>query len=98
MLKMYTHVLQNEENINQFVADYNTANADKIPAGYFEFLKNDCIHRGNFLESLAKYGDPSIYAMPIGFKAHTNADMTFTGLRTAIIAKVHIISYLYLVL
>ncbi len=37
---------------------------------------------------LGKYGDPSVFEMPVGFKAHTNADMTFTGLRTAIISKV----------
>jgi len=37
---------------------------------------------------LAKYGDPSEFELPIGFKNDPNADMTFTGIRTAIMTKV----------
>jgi tRNA A37 threonylcarbamoyltransferase TsaD len=40
--------------------------------------------RGSFLEKLAKYGDPSELELPIGLRNEQNADMSFTGLKTAI--------------
>jgi tRNA A37 threonylcarbamoyltransferase TsaD len=40
--------------------------------------------RGLWIEKLAKYGDPSEIELPLGFKHQTNADMTFTGVKTAV--------------
>lgn len=54
-------------------------------------MKQEDLHRGNFVELLARYGDPSEYELPLGFKAEPNADMTYTGLRTAIQASVRIL-------
>jgi len=47
-------------------------------------LSRTDIHRGQLIENLAKYGDPSEYELPIGFKYESNADMTFTGMHTSI--------------
>jgi len=51
-------------------------------------LKDESKHRGSFIEKLAKYGDPSEFEFPIGFKDQPNADMTYTGFRTSIISAV----------
>lgn len=88
LIKMYEDVLKDEKQIKDFVENYNKNNKEKIPEGYYDFLKNDDIHRGNFVELLAKYGDPSEYEFPLGFKSQPNADMTYTGLRTSIISAV----------
>jgi len=39
---------------------------------------------------LAKYGDPSELSLPIGFKNSVNADMTYTGLHTKILAAFYV--------
>jgi len=70
--------------------EYNFKNPkSKIPADFFNFLDDSKeLHRGYFLEKLAKYGDPSEFELPIGFKNDPNSDMTFTGVRTAVMSKV----------
>ena len=40
--------------------------------------------RGKVIEMLAKYGDPSELELPLGFKDQPNADMTYTGVKTAL--------------
>lgn len=40
--------------------------------------------KGRFIEMLARYGDPSELELPLGLKNDQNADMSFTGLKTAI--------------
>jgi len=60
----------------------------EIPEGYFDFIKDQHTHRGQFIEKLAQYGDPSEFSLPIGLKSDINADMSFTGAQTAIASKV----------
>jgi tRNA A37 threonylcarbamoyltransferase TsaD len=68
LFKMHDKKLKDKAAIKEFVSDYNKKNKDKIPDNYFEFLDNDSIHRGKFVEMLAKYGDPSEREFPLGFK------------------------------
>ena len=82
--KKYLNVLRDEANIRGFVERYNYSHAEKIPEGYFDFLKIDNISRGHFIELLARYGDPTDLELPLGFNNHPNCDMTFTGMKTAI--------------
>lgn len=66
----------------------NPNNQEKIPNDYFNFLDNKNVARGALIEKLAKYGDPSVQALPIGFKNNFNCDMTFAGIKTAIASMV----------
>jgi tRNA A37 threonylcarbamoyltransferase TsaD len=69
MLLKYEKVLKDEQQISQFIITYNKKNpGNKIPKDYFDFLKTDAVHRGAFIEKLAKYGDPSEFELPLGFK------------------------------
>lgn len=44
------------------------------------------------MEKMAKYGNfTTHYEFPLGFKLEPNADMTYTGVRTAIISSVRFI-------
>lgn len=56
------------------------------------------MHRGDLIEKLAKYGDPSFYELPLGLKNQPNADMTYSGLRTAIQSMVNSNNHYSLVL
>jgi tRNA A37 threonylcarbamoyltransferase TsaD len=47
-------------------------------------MKETKMSRGRYLELLAKYGDPTEIELPIGLKKEQNADMSYTGLKTAI--------------
>ena len=47
--------------------------------------------KGRFIEMLARYGDPSELELPLGLKNDQNADMSFTGLKTAIQSAVSIL-------
>jgi tRNA A37 threonylcarbamoyltransferase TsaD len=49
--------------------------------------------RGRYIELLAKYGDPSEIELPLGLKSEQNADMSFTGLKTAIQSVVSSLFY-----
>lgn len=66
------------------------ADQDKIPEGYFNFLKNPTKHRGHFIELLAKYGDKSEFEVPQGLRTETNADMSFTGVQTSFTSRFYI--------
>ena len=89
LILKFENVLKDEDQIKAFIKSYNEKNDQKIPSNYFDFLKDEQeLHRGSLIEKLAKYGDASHYEFPIGFKNQINADMTYTGLRTAIISSV----------
>ena len=38
---------------------------------------------------LARYGNPGEIELPLGLKTDQNADMSFTGLKTAILSRFH---------
>jgi tRNA A37 threonylcarbamoyltransferase TsaD len=40
--------------------------------------------KGRFIEMMAQFGDPSELELPLGLKNDQNADLSFTGLKTAI--------------
>lgn len=62
-----------------------------IPEDYFNFIDNSEISGGRFVELLARYGDPSDGTeLPMGLKSDINADMSYTGLKTAICSSVSI--------
>ena len=42
------------------------------------------------MELLARYGDPTHNELPLGLRSDINADMSFTGLKTAISSSFHV--------
>lgn len=87
IVKHYREVLDNKEARQEFIDKFNQRVSKpslKIPEGYFDFLDNKKVCGGLFVEKLAQYGDPSETELPLGLKTDVNADMSFTGLKTAI--------------
>ena len=90
----YDKVLQDKSAIERFINDYNAKKKnqnEKIPQGYFDDLFKQGIAPGYFIEKMAKYGDPSEFELPLALKTETNADLSFTGLRTSVSNRVKII-------
>ena len=90
----YEAVLNDEDARRIFIEKYNNLSkkrgVEKIDLDYFKFIDDKKISRGAFIEMLAKYGDPTQQEYPIGLKNELNADMSFTGLKTAITSSVGI--------
>lgn len=96
----YDKILQNPEMQQEFIERYNKRiklsgkDLPLIPEGYFaSFITNKEISRGRYLENLAKYGDPTEIELPLGLKNEQNADMSFTGVKTAIQSAVMIATH-----
>eukprot|EP00347_Sterkiella_histriomuscorum_P019632 403340883 len=88
LIRRFSNVLKNKEDRNKFIQEHNINNPhDQIPADFYDFIDKDDIHRGNFIELMARYGKQADYVFPLGFKIEPNADMTYTGVRTAIISS-----------
>jgi hypothetical protein len=71
LIKKYEKVLRDEDNQNEFIDKYNKkAGSEVIPKDYFKNLfSNDKISRGKYIETLAKYGDPTEIELPLGLKS-----------------------------
>jgi tRNA A37 threonylcarbamoyltransferase TsaD len=87
--KYYKAVLDGKEARQAFIEAYNSkakaANSlELIPMDYYNFLDGKKFSGGRFIELLARYGDPSVTVLPTGIKSDITADMSYTGLRTAI--------------
>jgi tRNA A37 threonylcarbamoyltransferase TsaD len=55
-----------------------------IPQNFYDDLYKEGIAPGYFIEKLAKYGDPSEFEVPLALKTATNADFSFTGIKTSV--------------
>ncbi len=71
IIKRYEKVIQDEDNQQEFIDKYNKkAGSEVIPKDYFKnFLSNDRIARGKYIEMLAKYGNPTEIELPTGLKS-----------------------------
>ena len=98
--KRYESVLRDSAAQHEFIERYNAKvkrenKGTPIPKDYFEKLFSDQkMSKGRFIELLARYGDPTELELPLGLKNDQNADMSFTGLKTAIQSAVSCISNL----
>jgi tRNA A37 threonylcarbamoyltransferase TsaD len=91
VLKKYEKILLDVDAQNEFIEKYNKRVkqikvGSIIPADHFAFLNkpDQRMSRGRYIELLAKYGDASALALPIGLQTNQNADFSYTGLKTKI--------------
>jgi len=75
-------LLKDKQQIEAFISKRNASNtSDRIPPDYFNNLTES--HSGGvFLERISRFGDPSVFEMPIPAKMDSTANMTFAGLQT----------------
>ena len=63
---------------------------DQIPLGYFEDMEGPTSHHGGvLLERLARYGSPERFELHIPKKADVSANLSYTGLETAILKLIY---------
>lgn len=78
--------LEGEAAAAEFVAWHNAGHADDpMPADYFDDLLTDrAVHGGQLIEKLARYGNPATFTLPIPKVADVSANLSYTGLHTAV--------------
>ena len=89
--KKYEKVLRSEDAQQEFIDKYNKRmGKEVIPKDYFQsFINDEKMARGHYIEMLGRYGNPGEVELPMGLKSDQNADMSFTGLKTAILSRFH---------
>ena len=79
--------LEGEAAAAKFVAWHNAGHVDDpMPEDYFDDLLTDrAVHGGQLIEKLARYGNPAAFTLPIPKAADVSANMSYTGLHTAVL-------------